>query len=304
MSEHFDIAVAGGGIAGLSAGLAAARLGRRTLIIAGDVLGGNLLSIEKVEGYPGFEQGVPGYELCPLTQVQASEAGAEFVSVPLQSLEREGAGFRLVTGEGEYTADAVVIASGCDMKTLGVPGEDLFKGKGVSHCASCDAPMLRERTVVVVGGGDSAMQEALTLAAHVAKVILLVREETLGGQDSYRQRVTSESRIEVRFGVEVQEILGSDAVTGVRLKGVLEPLATDAVFAYVGLSPNTAFLNGLVGLDGDGRISTDGSLAASVQGVFAAGTVRAGSPGRAAASAGDGTTAAIAAHRFLLKGRA
>ena len=260
LSNHFDIAVAGGGIAGLSAGLAAARLGRRVVVIAGDVLGGNLLSIEKVEGYPGFAEGVPGYELCPLTQVQAAEAGAEFVSVPLARLARDGARFALSTSEGDYSADAVVIATGCDMRTLGVPGEETLKGKGVSHCASCDAPMLGGRTVAVVGGGDSAMQEALTLAQHVGQVILLVRDDALGGQQAYRDRIAAEGKIEIRHGVEVEAIVGADVVTGVKLKGIAEPLAVDAVFAYVGLAPNTAFLEGLLALDGDGRITTDGNL--------------------------------------------
>jgi thioredoxin reductase (NADPH) len=298
MSRSFDIVIAGGGIAGLTAGMTAARLGRSTLVLCGDVLGGNLLSIEKIEGYPGFPEGVAGYELCPTAQVQAAEAGAEMETLPLQRLEGGAPDLRLVAAEGEIGARALILATGCNMKTLGVPGEERLKGKGVSHCASCDGPMLREQTVAVVGGGDSAMQEALTLSQHVAKVIMLHRGKALSGQASFRERVQANPKIEVRHGSVVEEILGQDVVTGVRLSGGATVEAA-AVFVYIGLAPNTAFLGERLRLDPTGRIPIDAMMATQLAGVFAAGSVRSGSPGRAAASAGEGAAAALAAHRFL-----
>jgi thioredoxin reductase (NADPH) len=296
VSAEYDIAVAGGGIAGLTGALTAARLGRRTLVLTGDVIGGNLLSIERVEAYPGFAEGIAGFELCPMTQEQAAEAGALFEALSVRSIDGDATGYRLSTDAGEYSARAVLIASGCEMKTLGVPGEERLKGHGVSHCASCDGPMLRGATVAVIGGGDSALQEALTLAQHVDKIIVLARE-ALTAQLLYRDRVAAEPRIEVRTGVQVEEIVGDDVVTGVRTSaGIVE---ASAAFVYIGLSPVTAFTAGRLALDADGRIVTDASMATSLPGVFAAGSVRSGWAGRAVASAGDGATAALAAHRYL-----
>ncbi len=296
MASAYDVVVAGGGIAGLTAALTAARLGHRTLVLAGDVLGGNLLSIEKIEGYPGFPHGVAGYELCPMAQEMAAEAGAEFEMLPLLRVEE---GLRLGTAEGDIAARALIVATGASPRQLDVPGAERFVGKGVSHCASCDGPLLRGAVVAVVGGGDSAMQEALTLVAHASKVVLLCRGPALAGQASYRSRVLAEPKIEVRFCAEVEEITGDAAVTGVRLRGESRMLDAAAVFTYIGLAANSAFLEPFVKLDSSGRIPTDASMATQAQGIFAAGLVRAGSAGRAVASAGEGAVAAAAADRFL-----
>ena len=193
----------------------------------------------------------------------------------------------------------MIVASGSDIRTLGVPGEERLKGKGVSHCASCDAPLLRDRVVAVVGGGDSAMQEALTLAGHASRVIVLQRGEALSGQASYRDRVLAHPNIEVRYNTVVEEIMGDDAVSGVRLRGTDEVVEAAGVFVYIGLAPNSAFLGGRLRLDRSGRIPTDATMATEQAGLFAAGSVRSGWPGRASASAGEGTAAAVAAHNYL-----
>lgn len=298
MGPSFDIVIAGGGIAALTAALTAARLGRKTLVLAGDVLGGNLLSIEKVEGYPGFPEGVPGYELCPMAQAMAAEAGAEFEMLPLLRVEGVSPNLELTSAEAKLSAKALIVATGASPKKLGVPGEERLVGKGVSHCASCDGPMLRGATVAVIGGGDSAMQEALTLANHVQRVIVLCRSAALAGQAIYRSRVLENARIEVRVGTEVKEIEGDAAVSGVRLVSG-DRLDVAAVFTYIGLQPDTTFLQGRVPLDPEGRIPTDGTMATATRGIFAAGLARAGSPGRAIASAGEGAAAAASAHDFL-----
>jgi thioredoxin reductase (NADPH) len=298
VDRTFDVVVAGGGIAGLTAGLTAARCGRSTLVLTGDVPGGQLLSIEKVEGYPGYPDGIPGYDLCPMTQDQAVAAGAEVAAGELTGLSRQSGGWRVTTGEGDIEARAVILATGTHLKELGLPGEARLRGKGVSHCASCDAPLLRGKVAAVIGGGDSAMQEALTLAAAASKVIILHRGASLSGQAAYRDRVGRQPNIEPRFNTWVEEILGADGVTGVRLRGGAE-IEAAGVFVYVGLAPNTAALNGLLKLDGAGRILTDSEMRTGLPGLYAAGTVRAGSYGRAVAAAGEGTAAALVADREL-----
>ena len=179
--EH-DLVVIGGGVAGLTAGLTSARLGRNTKVLTGPSLGGNLVSIERIDGYPGFPDGIPGYDLGPIIQEQAVGAGAQFAASEATALHASDGRWRVAASDGDLHARAVVIATGTTLKHLGIPGEEQFRGKGVSHCASCDAPLLRGRVVGVVGGGDSALQEALTLAQHAARVIVLHRGNAFSAQ--------------------------------------------------------------------------------------------------------------------------
>jgi thioredoxin reductase (NADPH) len=304
MADEFEVVVAGGGIAGLSAGLESARLGRRTLVLTGDVLGGHLLSIEKVEGYPGFPDGIAGYDLGPMTQEQAMAAGAEVAPGEVEGLEPEGGKWRVRTRDGAYSAGAVILATGSTLRELHVSGEERLRGRGVSHCASCDAPLMRGRTVAVVGGGDSAMQEALTLAAAAGRVVMLVRGDALAAQASFRDRIVGSNNIEVRCGAVVEEILGGDTVTGIRVRDAsgTSDLEAGGVFVYVGMQANVGYLSGRLELDAEGRIPTDAAMRTPQPGLLAAGYVRSGSPGRAVASAGEGATAALAADRYIAYG--
>ena len=306
MATQCDVAIAGGGIAGLTAAVTAARLGRKTLVLTGDVPGGQLMSIENIEGYPGFPEGVPGYDLCPMLQEQAAEAGAAFMMTGLERLEAQDGRWRVTTGEGDILARALIVATGSSLKKLDVPGEQRLTGNGVSDCASCDAPLLRDRIVAVVGGGDSAMQEALTLAAFASQVIILHRGTALTGQASYRDRVTAHPKIDIRLETAVTEILGEAKVTGLRTRqsrdGAMSDLEVAAIFAYVGLQPNTAALQDGLSLDRAGRIPTDGWMRSELAGVCAAGTVRSHSPCRAVSAAGDGASAAVTVDRYLMDG--
>jgi thioredoxin reductase (NADPH) len=306
LDAEFEVVIAGGGIAGMTAAVTAARLGRKTLVLTGDVPGGQLISIEKIEGYPGFPDGVPGYDLCPMLQEQAAAAGAEFMMTGLERLDRQDGQWRVTTGEGDILARAVIVATGSSLKKLDVPGEERLTGNGVSHCASCDAPLFRDRIVAAVGGGDSAMQEALTLAAFASKVFILQRGDALTGQACYRDRVTAHQKIDIRFNTSVTEILGEAKVTGLRTRqsreGAIAGLEVAAVFAYVGLQPNTAVLRDRLSLDQAGRISTDGWMRSELTGVCAAGTVRCQSPYRAVSAAGDGASAAVTVDRYLTDG--
>jgi thioredoxin reductase (NADPH) len=306
MSSEYDVVVIGGGLAGLTAALTSARLGRRTALLTGGVLGGQLVSIDKIEGVPGFPDGVPGYDLCPMTHEQADAAGVECLMAGCEALTAQGDHWALASDGNSMIARAVVITTGTALAKLGVPGEERLFGRGVSECASCDAPLLRGKVAVVVGGGDSAMQEALTLGEHVAKVVMLERSGTLSGQASYRDRIGAHGKIEVRLGATVSEIVGDQSVSQVRVKevssGAERDLAAAAVFACIGLVPNTQLFRGLLPLDSTGRIRVDVAMRTPVQGICAAGNVRQGSPHRAVAAMGDGATAAISLDRYLATG--
>jgi thioredoxin reductase (NADPH) len=305
-NADFDIVVAGGGICGLTAGLTAARLGHRSLILTGPMLGGNLLSIDTIEGYPGHPEGIAGYDLIPSVQQQASDAGAEFAMTEATAIRSAESGWIVKTGEDEKTTRALIIATGCEIKALGIRGEERLRGRGVSHCASCDAPLLRDKKIMVVGGGDSALQEALTLVDFALAVEIFSNGPTLTAQQSFQDRVHAHAKIEVRLNAQIEEILGDDGVTAVRVKDCtdnsLNDHAAEAVFIYPGLQPNTGFLNGLLPLDKGGRIPVNNMMRTPLQGLLAAGTVRSDSAGRAVASAGDGSVAALSADRYLRDG--
>lgn len=309
----YEVVIAGGGIAGLTAGLLSARAGRRTRVLTGPALGGQLLNIERIDGFPGFPDGIAGYDLCPMIQEQAAAAGAEFSAAAATNLTSPNGGWTVSTSEGQLRAGAVVIATGTRSRELGIPGEARLRGKGVSHCASCDGPLLRAKAVGVVGGGDSALQEALTLAQFASRVIVLHRGTALSGQAAYRDRALDNRRVEVRTNTVVEEVLGDAVVTAVRTRtttgsgfatasadtGTMAELELAALFVYIGLVPETEWLDGLVELDTSARIPTDEAMRTRLPGVFAAGTVRAGSAGRAVSAAGDGALAAVAADRYL-----
>jgi thioredoxin reductase (NADPH) len=272
-------------------------------VLTGPALGGHLVSIERIDGYPGFPDGVPGYDLCPIIQEQAVGAGAEFAAAEATALHEDEGRWRVTTSHGDVWSRAVVIATGTTLKTLGIPGEEQFRGKGVSHCASCDAPLLRNRIVGVVGGGDSALQEALTLAQHAARVIILHRGMAFSAQPAYVEQVQKNSKIEARFGTIVEEAIGNGGLKSVRTRtvsdGTTSELELSGLFVYVGLAPATTLVDGVLALDASGRIPVDGEMRSTRPGLFAAGTVRSGAAGRAASAAGDGATAALSADRYL-----
>lgn len=305
--SDYDIIVIGGGLAGMSAALTAARAGRRTAILTGGVPGGELLNIERIDGLPGHEAGIAGYDLCPITQELADAAGVEFIMEEASALAADGDDWCVTAESGDYTARALILAMGAHVAKLGVPGEAEFTGKGVSHCATCDGPLLRGKVAVVAGGGDSGMQEALTLAQHVARVVLVERADALTGQASYITEVEAQPKIEVLTGHEVVAVEGEGKLAAVRLRdcasGAEHAIEAQGLFAFVGLAPNIAPAQGLVALAEDGRIAVDAHLRTSARGVFAAGTLRTGNGWRAAAAMGDGASAAHAASAYCASGQ-
>ena len=299
----YDVIIIGSGLAGLTAGLFSARQGLATLVMEANIPGGHLISIEKIEDFPGFPDGVSGYELCPNLQRQASDHGAEFQRAEVLRLEAGNKTWSVVTEEETYQAKAVIVATGSTLKHLGVPGEEKLMGRGVSHCASCDGPLYNGQTVGVVGGGDSALQEALALANFAEQVLLFHHAETFSAQRSYQQRVLDNSRIVLRYQTVVEEILGDDVVAGVCVRNLAsgETLQVElaGLFIYVGLQPNTAILRNLVKLSDTGHVPTNVSMQTEIHGLYAVGDIRQDSASQAITSAGDGATAAIAAFRYI-----
>lgn len=302
MAEH-DVIIIGSGLAGLTAGLFSARQGLSTLVFESNIPGGHLISIEKIEDFPGFPDGVSGYEICPNLQRQASDHGAEFQRAEVLRLEAADKLWSVVTEEETYQAKAVIVATGSTLKHLGVPGEEKLMGRGVSHCASCDGPMFNGQTVGVVGGGDSALQEALTLTSYAERVLVFDQEAKFAGQETYRKRVAENSKIAAQHRKVIEEILGDEVVTGVRVRdlGSNETSQIDlaGLFVYIGLQPNTALLRDLIKLTDSSHVPTDNWMKAERPGLYAVGDIRQDSARQAITSAGDGATAAIAVGRYI-----
>jgi thioredoxin reductase (NADPH) len=302
MSEY-DVIIIGSGLAGLTAGLFSARHGLSTLILESNIPGGHLISIEKIEDFPGFPDGIAGYDLCPTVQRQAADQGAEFERAEVLKLEAKDRFWSVATDEQSHVAKALIVATGSALKELGVPGEEKLMGRGVSHCASCDGPLYDGQVVGVVGGGDSALQEALTLANFAQSVLVFQRGASYTGNCSYLDRVLNEPKIAPRYRTVVEEVLGDDQLSGVRVRNLasneVSQIDLAGLFVYVGLKPNTAFLKSILQLSETGHVPTDASMKTARDGLYAAGDVRQDSASQAITSAGDGATAAIAAYRYI-----
>ena len=300
--QNYDVIIIGGGMAGLTAGIYSARHGLSTAIVEEMMAGAQIINLERIENFPGFPQGIAGYELGPSTQEQAMDAGVEILMDTVTDVNADG-DYLQVVGDGgsTYRAKAVIMAAGSSLRTLGIPGEEEFNGRGVSHCATCDGPMYMGQTVAVVGGGDSAADEALTLTDYADRVILFHRGDALDSQSVLQERIAASGKIEVRYNTEIVEVLGEDAVTGIRVRAAdgetVEPV--HGLFVYVGLNPNSAPIANLVPLDNSGHIPVGLTMDTPQPGLFAAGDIRQQSASQLVASAGDGATAAIAAFRYI-----
>ena len=303
MPSDYEIAVAGGGPAGLTAGLFAARHGRSTILLDPVGLGGAVLNTERVEDFPGFPEGVPGFDLVPRIQEQVADAGGAFELSEVRRIVQGGDDWGVVTDSREIVAGAVIVATGSRPRKLGVPREDEFEGKGISHCAGCDGPLYRGKAVAMVGGGDSALLEALELAHHDVQVVLIHPDETLSGQETYSRRVRESAHVDIKHQTVLEEILGDGRVDGVRVRDLAtresSTLPVAGIFVHVGRIPNTELVQGVVVLDEHGCVPTDIWMRTELAGLFAAGDVRADAAGQAITAAGDGATAAVAAHRYL-----
>ena len=295
MADH-DIIVLGAGVAGLTAAMAAASHGAGVLVIDRLGVGGQVVTIEHIENMPGFPDGVPGVELGPLLQDQAEAAGADVILDDITSVERYGDDWILTGMAGRYSARAVIWCAGSALAPLGVPDETRFAGRGLSACASCDGPLFRGEHVLVAGGGDSAVQEALALVDHADRVTLVHTGPRLKAQKLLADRLAA-STVDVWPNARITALSGDPAMTGATIErdGAAIEVTAAGVFAFVGLRPASHLLEGLVELDGEGRVVVDDRMATSAPGLWAAGDVRARSVAWLAAAAGDGATAGVSA---------
>jgi thioredoxin reductase (NADPH) len=306
VERRYQVVIVGGGPAGLSAGLYTARAGLNTLLIEGKVLGGQIVNAELVENYPGFPEGVSGFELGQLMEQQARKFSVNIVNAEVLGLKLSGKDKIISTSSGDYVAPAVILATGSDPSKLGVPGEELI-GRGVSYCATCDGPLFREQEIAVVGGGDTAITEALFLSRFASKVTVIHRREQLRATKVLQDRAFANPKIEFLWNTVVESIVGDDRVEGLRLKNVntgeSSNLRVSAVFVAVGLHPNTEYLNGLLALAPGGFIPANERMETEIPGVFAAGDIRYNSAKQVVTAAADGATAALSTERFLSEQR-
>ena len=303
MATDYDILIVGGGLAGMTAGIYAARYGMRTAIIERLMGGAQIINIEKIENYPGFPQGISGAELGPAVQEQALDAGVEFVMAEASEVTRTDSVFSITNDAGQHQAKAVIVAAGSSFRQLGIPGEEEMVGRGVSNCATCDGPLFMDQMVGVVGGGDSAADEALTLTEYAARVLVFNRSRESGAQQILQDRLRDNAKVEVVWNTLVERILGEETVSGVAVRDLASGLESQVdlsgLFVFVGLQPGSDLVKDLVSLDNAGHIPVDISMATLVPGLYAVGDIRQNSSSQLISAAGDGATAAIAAYNYL-----
>ncbi len=303
--QAYDLVIIGGGPAGLTAAIYAGRARIKTLLLTGSFPGGQPVNTDLVENYPGFPEGISGTELAQHYQRQAERFGAELVTDDATAVDFSANPFTIRTHKATYKAKTVIVATGAIPRRLGVPGEDKFFGRGVSACATCDGFFYRDKKVVVVGGGDSAVAEAIFLTRFAREVTIVHRRDELRAAKIYQERAFANPKISTLWDSVVDEILGEQTVNGVRVRNVKTGessiVETDGVFIYVGMMPETELFAGQLELDEQGYVVSDRQQRASVPGVFVAGDVQDPRYRQIVVAASAGAIAAIEAGHFLSK---
>lgn len=305
--SFYDLVVVGAGPAGLTAALYAAREGIETLVIERAGVGGQAGTTERIDNYPGFSQGIGGAELADQMRAQVERFGVEILPAQAVTEIMAQGDYKLVRTEAgdEYCSRALLLATGSHYRRLGVPGEEDFIGAGIHFCATCDGPFYKGQEMVVVGGGNSGVEEGLFLTKFASKVTVLEVQERLSASQILQEKLAGHPKMEARLQTTVQEFKGNGRLDSVVVKdlrtGEMEELTPGAVFVFIGLDPNTQFIEGIVDLDRWKFIVTGDTMETSVNGIFAAGDVRAGSTKQISSAAGEGTTAALMIRQYLEK---
>ena len=302
--KQTEILAVGGGPAGLTAGIYAARSGHKALVLEKSFAGGQMALTSEVENYPGFSEPVSGMLLAQTMEQQATRFGCEVLNAEATGIAALSDGFEVLTPTGPITAATVIVCSGVKPKRLGVPGEKELIGRGVSYCAVCDGPLFKGREVAVIGGGDSALDEALYLSNIASRVHLIHRRDEFRACKFAQERLRERDNVSYHLSCVVESINGTQRVENLTVKNLKDAstyaLPVGGAFIYVGWLPNTGWCSRLLELDAAGNIKTDDRLRTSVPGVFAAGDVRNTHLRQVATAVGDGALAAMSAHDFLI----
>ncbi|MBI5529730.1 MAG: thioredoxin-disulfide reductase [Deltaproteobacteria bacterium] len=298
-----DVLIVGGGPAGLTAALYASRARLSTLVLEGGVVGGQAAITDRVDNYPGFPQGVGGAELARMMEEQARRFGAVIISDMAQSVEEKDGLFVVKGYDPVYKARSIIAASGAEYKRLGIPGESELVGRGISFCATCDAPFFRNQKVAVIGGGDSAVKEALFLTKFASEVFVVHRRDALRAEKVIQEEAMANPKIKFIWDTVPLSVKGDNGVSAVELKGVKDGSVCDldvsGVFVFIGTRPRSDYLKGLVTMDEWGNVITNDAMETSRRGIFAAGDVRQKTLRQVATAVGDGATAAFSAEKYL-----
>ena len=301
--KKYDVIIIGGGPAGLSAGIYTARARLASLLVEKGAIGGQIINAGLVENYPGYVEGISGIDLTGAMHRQATKFGMETLPAEVTGLRVNGQDKVVTTSGGDFTAGAVIIAGGSERQKLGVPGEAEYTGKGVSYCATCDGAFFRDKKVVVVGGGNAAITEALELTKFASKVTVIHRRHELRATKIVQERAFASPRIDFLWDSAVASITGNTFVKKITVNnlktGKKTELAVDGVFVNVGSQPATGYLKGVLDLDANGAIPVNENMETSVPGVFAAGDIRSRSIRQVVGAAGDGAVAAVSAGKYL-----
>lgn len=300
----YDIIIIGAGPAGLTAGLYGARAKLKTLLIEKSMPGGRAATTDIIENYPGFPEGINGFELGMKMKEQAERFGLEIITDDVKSVELLGEIKSVLTiNTGEYRSKAVIIATGAKANELKVPGERALTGRGVSYCGTCDGAFFQNQQVVVVGGGDTAIEDALFLTRFASKVTVIHRRDSLRATKILQEKAFAEPKISFIWNSAVEKVLGQEKVTGVEIRNLLtgarETMAADGVFIFVGATPETEFLEEGLQCTDKGYIVADESTVTSIPGVFAAGDVRTKALRQVVTAVADGANAIIAVEKYL-----
>lgn len=304
MREDWELVIIGGGPAGLAAGLYATRSGIKTLLLEGSSIGGQALFTDSIENYPGFSQPISGLELLNQMRTQAEGFGLQIRElIEVSSIETEK-GFRVKMANGDiFYTSALIGATGAEPRWLDVPGAKELTGRGISYCATCDGPLFKDKEILVVGGGNAAIEEALYLVRFASRVYIAHRRGVLRADAVLQKRIFREEKVKILWNSVVYEVRGKDRVEGVVLQDVvtkgLSEIAVSGVFVYIGTTPKTAIFKNVVKLDDQGYIITDLNMGTSHPGIFAAGDCIKKGLRQIVTAVGDGATAAMMAYHYL-----